>query len=206
MVDPNVVYFVLVCGLWLAVTSAYIPGTGIVEFISLVVTGAAIFMLAQLPTNWAGVLLLIIGVLSFLMVPLLNHRIARFAEAGLVLQLIGALILFHGLSLNLLLIGVTIGLSLAYHRLMLLPVLDKARRHTAVIDDNGQLVGATGYVAKAGEKQGSRYIGAIQVRGEQWSAWSDVPLKMGDEVMVISRDGLQLRVENAKRKVTSKED
>jgi membrane-bound serine protease (ClpP class) len=205
MIDPNVVYFVLVCGLWLAVTSAYIPGTGVVELVSLVVTGAAIVMLSQLPTNWAGVLLLIIGVLSFLMVPLLNHRIARYAEAGLVLQLIGALILFHGMTLNLLLIGVTIGLSLAYHRLVLLPVLEKARQHTAVIDDNGQLVGATGYVAKTGAKQGSRFVGSIQVRGEQWTAWSDVPLKIGDEVMVISRDGLQLRVENSKRKVTNDE-
>jgi membrane-bound ClpP family serine protease len=121
------------------------------------------------------------------------------------LQVIGAAILFHGLQVSWVLIVVMVGLSLAYHHLVLLPTLEKARKQTAVIDDNGQLVGAYGRVVKATERVGSAYRGAVIVRGEQWTAISDHPLRTGDDVVIVERDGLQLYVEGIKQKQAAKE-
>ena len=89
--DINVVYLILVFGLWAAVTAAYIPGTGAPEALALIAVGGGILLLGSLPTNWPGVIVLFIGVLSFLLIPFLNNRWARLAEGGLILQVIGTL-------------------------------------------------------------------------------------------------------------------
>jgi membrane-bound ClpP family serine protease len=204
VLDPNIVYFALVFGLWVAVTAAYIPGTGVVEGLALLILGVALVVLFNMPTNWAGALLLMIGVLTFLLVPFLNERWARLAEGGLILQVIGALTLFNGLHVSWLLIAVTIALSLAYHRFALLPILTRSRHSAVVIDDDGQLVGAYGRVVRPTEPFGSSFKCTVSIRGEQWTAFSEHPLETGDEVLVIARDGLQLTVEGLKHKHTTR--
>lgn len=200
IVDPNIVYFLLVFGLWVTVTAAYVPGTGLIEVVALLAVGAAVLLLANQPTNWAAALLIFIGVLAFLLVPFLSPTAARVAEAGLLLQVIGAATLYNGESVSWVLIAVVVGLSLAYHRLALLPILEKSRKQVAVIDDNGQMLGAAGRVIRASEPVGRSHRGTVNVRGEQWSALSDHPLEPGEEIVVVERDGLQLYVESLKHK------
>ncbi len=200
VMDPNIVYVVLVVGLWATVTAAYIPGTGIVEGIAAIAVIAAMVALIGLPTQWIAAILLMVGVLSFLLIPFLNQRWARLAEGGLVLQVIGSLFLFNGLQVSWLLIGFMIVVSIAYHRLALLPLLEKTRNQSAVIDDNGQLIGSTGRVVKPSEKIGANHVGSVNINGEQWTAYSDHPLRVGEQVMVIEREGLQLYVEGVKHK------
>lgn len=206
MIDVNVVYMILIFGLWAAVTAAYIPGTGAPETLALIGVGGGVLLLTSLPTNWAGVIILFIGVLSFLLIPFLNNRWARLAEGGLVLQVIGTLTMFNGVQVSLMLLIVTIGLSVLYHHGVLLPFLEKNRKQVAVIDDNKHLVGQVGRVVKASEKTGSAYMATVNVRGEQWTAMADHPLRTGDEIVVIERDGLQLQVEGVKHKQKSKEN
>ncbi len=91
--DPNVVYLVLLFGLWVAVTAAYIPGTGALELLAAGTLIFALVILNSLPTNWWAVLALVLGVLSFLLVPFLSSRLAIFAQGGLVLQAIGGALL-----------------------------------------------------------------------------------------------------------------
>lgn len=200
LLDPNVVYFVLVAALWVAVTAAYIPGTGFVEGLALVSLIAGLVALANMATNWAGVLLIILGVLSFLLIPLFNQRYARFAEVGLVPQILGAAILFNDTSVSWLIILTTIGLSVLYHRLVLLPLLNRNRHQRAVIDNDASLVGSYGRVVKASKKIGPAHVGSINVRGEQWTATSEQPLRPGEMVVVVEREGLQLFVEEVKHK------
>ena len=205
MIDPNIVYMVLVLGLWLTVTAAYIPGTGLIEALALAALGGAVLILANMPTNWAGVLIMVIGGISFLLVPFLNQRWARVAEVGLVLQVIGAAMLFHGLQVSWLLIAVTVVISVAYHRLVLLPVLERSRQQLAIIDYSNPLIGVAGKVVKASEKSGNTHIGTVQAGGEQWTAISDYPLRPGEEVVVLERDGLKLYVEGVKHKQTPRQ-
>lgn len=205
MIDPNIVYLVLVFGLWFTVTAVYIPGTGLIEGVALAALAGVVLILATMPTNWVGVLMLVLGGVGFLLLPFLNQRWARVAEAGLVLQVIGAATLFHGLQVSWLLIAVTVALSVAYHRLVLLPVLERARQQSAVIDYSNPLIGVSGKVVKASEKSGSVHIGSVQAGGEQWTAISDYPLRPGEEVIVLERDGLKLYVEGVKHKQTSRQ-
>jgi len=206
VMDPNVVYLVLVVGLWVGVTAAYVPGTGLIETLAVIALIIAIVIMASLPTNWWAVLILVLGILSFLLVPFLNARLAILAQGGLILQAVGGAFLFNGLSVSWLLIGLTIGIALLYHNFGLLPLLHKMRQQKAVIDDNGQLVGAFGRVMSAFTPSGASHVGTVNVRGEQWTAYSEKPLLAGDEIVVVERDGLQLFVEGLKHKQTPKEE
>ncbi|MBZ0278573.1 MAG: hypothetical protein K8I60_20665 [Anaerolineae bacterium] len=201
--DPNVVYLILVFGLWAGVTAAYIPGTGVVELVSLATVVGSVFLLTGMPTNWVGVVILVLGVISFLMIPFLSARWARIAEGGLILQAAGSFMLFYkGQQVSWILIALMIVISIAYHRFVLLPLMMKAREHKAVVDDDRDLVGAGGRVVKNFVPIGSEFVGSVQVNGEQWSAISDHKLESGEEVVVIERNGLQLAVEGIKHKQT----
>jgi membrane-bound serine protease (ClpP class) len=195
-VDPNLVYLILLVGLWGAVTAAYMPGTGIAELGAAAVTIFAVIMMANLPTNWLAVLGVMAGVLSFLVMPFLNYRWALLAVGGLLLQALGSILLFNGVSVSLPLIAVVIGLSLLYHRYILLPVLENQRKQST-LDTDETVVGKRGRVMRA-----LNPIGTVQAGGELWTARSESPLESGQEVMVVEREGLVLTVEEFKQKRT----
>lgn len=206
LADPGIVYFILVFGLWTAVMAVYVPGTGALETIALVLVGGALVLFAGLPTNWLGVLIIIVGLLSFHLIPLLYPRAGLLAEVGLLVQALGALILFNGSPGSWWLILITVGVAWVYHRYALYPLLKRMKQQAAVIDDDSQLAGTVGRVVKASKKVGNAYIGSVNVRGEQWTASSTKPLNTGDEIVVIDREGLQLIVEGLKHKHTSTEE
>ncbi len=195
LVDPNIVYLILIAALWLSVTAVYLPGTGIVEVLAVGGLIGALALLTQLPTNWLAVLLLVIGVLGFLIMPLIEKRLALISVTGLILQGIGSLTLYNGgLAVSLPLIVVTIGAALLYHRYALLRVLESHKQQPAMIDDE-TIIGAGGYVQKAIDP-----VGTVYVRGESWTARSDEPLPSGTPIAVVDRDGLTLFVEAVKQK------
>ena len=195
LVDPNIVYLILIAALWLSVTAVYLPGTGIVEVLAIGGLIGALALLAQLPTNWLAVLLLVIGVLGFLIMPLIEKRLALISVTGLILQAVGSLTLYHGgLAVSLPLIAVTIGAALLYHRYALLRVLESHKQQPAMIDDE-TIIGAGGYVQKAIDP-----VGTVYVRGESWTARSDESLPSGTPIAVVDRDGLTLFVEAVKQK------
>ena len=194
VIDPNLVYLILVFGLWMSVTAAYIPGTGAAEILAVIGVVAALVVLASLPTNWWAVVLIVFGVLSFLVIPFLNRRYAPLAMGGLVLQAIGSVFLFNGLAVSLPLVVVTIIASLLYHRYALMRTLDYHRAKPAMLEDE-PIAGQTGYVQRALDP-----VGTVYVRGESWTARSDHKLEAGTEISVLEQDGLTLYVEAVKQK------
>lgn len=193
--DPNIVYLILLAGLWGAVTAAYLPGTGIAEIIAAVVSIAAIVLMASMPTNWLAVLAVVVGVLGFLLMPFINQRWALFAVGGLILQALGSIFMFNGVSVSLPLIAAVIAVSLLYHRYILLPVLANQRKHT-VLEVEETIIGKRGRVTRNVEHGGI----IVQAAGETWTARSELPLEVGDEVIVTGREGLVLTVEGIKHK------
>lgn len=193
-IDPNLVYLILICGLWLSVTAAYIPGTGIVEVLAVVGVVAALFALANMPTNWWAVILIVVGVLGFLVMPFIDRRFTMLAVGGLALQAAGSLTLFNGTSVALPLVVVTIAAALLYHRFALLRTLDYHQSSPAMLEDE-PLVGLHGYVQRALDP-----VGAVYVRGESWSARSDQKIDAGAEIAVVEQEGLTLYVEPVKQK------
>ena len=192
--DPNIVYLLLLGGLWLSVTAAHMPGTGILELLAGVGIVASLFALINMPTNWWALVMLVVGVLAFLVLPFLHRRLVLIAVGGLVLQAIGSLNLFNGVSVSLPVIVVTIGASLIYYRFALLRILEFHKSAPAMLEDE-PIIGLQGYVQKALDP-----VGTVYVRGEAWTARSDKPLAAGTEVAVIDQEGLTLFVEAVKQK------
>jgi membrane-bound ClpP family serine protease len=193
-IEPNTVYLLLLLGLWSGVTAAYLPGTGVIELASIGASLGAVFLLAQMPTNWLALLILIVGVAGFLVMPFLSRRFAVLAVGGLALQAIGSLFLFDGLVVSPALVAAVIAVSLLYHRFILLPVLRNQHAHPEW-DESETLIGATGRVVRP-----LNPVGTVQAAGELWTARGDQALEAGDEVVVLRRDGLVLTVESMKRK------
>lgn len=202
LADPNLIYLVIVFGLWAGVTAAYVPGTGVIEVVAVVALGGALLMMAGLAVSWWAALLIIAGVLTFLLVPFINQTWARLAPLGLIAQAVGGLLLFPNFAVSWILIGLTIGMGFVYHQYALLPLLKRSRDQKAVIDDNGNLLGAYGRVMKTFDPIGQKFSGPINVRGETWTATSEKPLDRGDDVVVVERDGLSVFVEGVKHKHT----
>jgi membrane-bound serine protease (ClpP class) len=192
--DANVVYLALVATLWLGVTAAYVPGTGLLEALSAGIAIGVVLMLGNMPTNWGAVLILIVGTLSFIVMPFLNRQWIALAIGGLILQGIGSLFMFNGLQVSPIIIGMILVLSLAYHRYVLIPTLEKSRLQP-LVDDDTSLIGSRGRVVRALDP-----VGTVHVRGELWTANSDEPLQSGEEVVVVERDGLNIFVEGVKQK------
>ena len=194
LIDPNIVYLILIAALWLSVTAVYMPGTGVVELLAVGGIIASLLMLTQLPVNWVAVLLLVVGVMGFLIMPLIEKRLALVSVVGLGLQAVGSFTLYNNLSVSPPLILVTIGAALVYHRFALLRVLESHKLKPAMMDDE-PIIGAAGYVQKSLDP-----VGTVYVRGESWTARSEHPLGNGTPITVVDQEGLTLFVEAVKQK------
>lgn len=195
-VDPNLIYLLLVFGLWAGVTASYIPGTGLAELLTLGSLGVAAAYLWQYPTtNWLAVLALSVGVLTFITFPFLPRRWRDYTLAGFGLQALGSWFLFHGNPLNPVLLLAVLGLQLLYHRALLVPVLERVRDMKGEASRDEQLIGQQGRMTSPLEPDSANPFGSVVVNSESWSASSDAALEEGDPVVVIERQGLRLRVE-----------
>jgi membrane-bound serine protease (ClpP class) len=192
--DPNLVYLILLGGLWLSVTAAYVPGTGIIEVFAAIAVIASVVVLASMPTNWVAVVAVVVGTSAFFVVPFLARRFALIALVGLALQALGSLALFSGMAVSVPLIAVITLVSLLYYRFALLPMHDANSRKASLIDDE-PIIGARGVVQSPVDP-----VGTVRVRGESWTARSDTALEPGTEVVVVDTEGLTLFVEAEKAK------
>ncbi len=194
--DPNLIYLLLVFGLWAGVTASYLPGTGVAELLTVGSLGVSAIYLWQNPgTNWWALLLLCTGVLSFITFPFLPPRWREFTLAGLALQALGSWFLFEEYTINPILLIAILGLQLLYHRALLIPVLERARLMKSEASRDEKLIGQQGRMTSALDPFASNPLASVLVKGESWTASSDYPLQEGEMVAVVERRGLQLQVE-----------
>lgn len=193
LLEPNIIYFLLVLGLWLGATAVFIPGIGIPEVGSIVLITLSLIIMGLMPTNWMAVLLIVIGVASFLLLPLRGEKYARFSEVGLVFQAIGGYFLFTEQSVSLVLIAITVFLGFLYNRYLLRPIM-KSQREQSAYDVTNKILGAHGRVVQDIDR-----IGTVYVNKELWRARSDEALVKDTQIVVTAVDGLELIVEKSKR-------
>ena len=191
--DPNVVYLLLMAGLWVSATGTYIPGTGLAEIGGAALIIGTLYLLGLLATNWIAVIALVVGTSLFFLLPLLKSEWEHFAIAGLALQALASLFLFTDAAVSPVLIALAVLLAWLYHRGILLSILRMQRELSSTQKDEF-LVGTRGRVMGAIEDRGT-----VQVNGELWTARSRSRLESGTEIVVTQQDGLELQVEKAKR-------
>ncbi len=190
--DPNIAYILFMIGIYGLLFELMHPGSvfpGVAGAISLIL---ALYAFQTLPVNYAGVLLLLLGIaLMLLDVKVPSHGV--LTGGGAISLLIGSLMLFEADVPYLRLSWVTIAAVVGTTVLLFLFVIGKALR--------AQLwkpaTGAEGLVGERGEAvedipEGKK--GTVFVHGELWKAKALEDIKKGDEVEVAKVEGLTLFV------------
>ncbi|MBI2218596.1 MAG: nodulation protein NfeD [Candidatus Rokubacteria bacterium] len=192
--DPNVAYVLMMLGMLGLFFELSNPGVilpGVVGGISLIL---AFFALQSLPINYAGLLLILFGIVLFIAeIKVVSHGV--LAIGGIVAMALGSLMLFDapdvGFRVSWSVIGMTVGSTAA----LVLVVLGVGVRALARRPSVGSeaLIGQTGLAREALAPEGQ-----VTVQGEIWSAVvGDGPVAAGDRVRVVGVDGLTLRVVRA---------
>ena len=191
--NPNIAYILMMIGLVglyfeLAHPGAIFPG---VSGISLIL---AFFAFRTLPVNYAGVLLIILGLILFIA----EIKIASYGlltVGGLISLAIGSIMLFDSpapfLRASFSVVIPTV-LATAGFFIFVVGAALKAQMAKPTTGSEG-IVGEIG-VAK------SRLApeGKIFVHGEWWNAFADETIEPEEKVRVLKTDGLKLKVEKMK--------
>ncbi len=191
LVNPNTVFLLLTIGLILLGLELFNPGMilpGTLGGVSLIL---ALFGLAQLPINVAGLLLILLAFGLFAAEAfVISH--GALAAGGVVALAFGGLLLFdtdsEAFEISVpvvLLTAAALGGFFAW-------IIGKAvqARHAQVHTGTEELIGAHGEV-----RSPLAPTGHVFVKGALWRARSDHEgLEVGDEVVVESVDGLTLTV------------
>lgn len=192
MLDPQIAYFLLMGGLAGIFFELTNPGAifpGVLGGLCLLL---GLYALSILPTNVAGLLLILFGLMLFGL-ELMISSFGLLSLAAVISIFFGSVILFRfeygigGVPMPSIIVT-TIGIS-AFVGLCLYLVA-KAHRNKPFIGPH-QLIGQTAKV-----KHWSRDHGVVHLQGESWTAVSDAPLSLqpDDVVSVSNVDGLVLHV------------
>ncbi len=188
--NPNVAYILMLMGIYGLFFEFYNPGfvaPGVIGAICLLV---ALFAFQVLPINYAGLALLVLGI-AFMVVEAFVPSFGALGIGGVVAFVIGSILLFdtgaQGYEVSRTLIGAVALTSFAFFATVVGLAL-KARRRPVVSGSEG-LIGWTGEALEDFDGDGR-----VSIRGEAWDAATDAPVKRGEPVRVVAREGLKLRV------------
>jgi len=194
LTDPTVAYLLLLVGLYGLLLEGYSPGAivpGVVGAISLLL---ALYALQVLPVNYAGVGLIVLGVI-LMGTEFAMPSFGALGIGGLVALIVGSLILFDtevpGFGVpGQLVLGIGIASGLAFMGALWLAM---RARNRPVTTGTAEMVG---HVATALDDFQGR--GRVHIRGETWQADSAEPVNRGQLLRVLAIDGLVLRVAPAR--------
>ncbi len=190
LLDPNVAYLVLVSGLLLAILALFAPGTGLLEVGALFAILFAGYSIYNLPINWWALVILLLGVFPFLIAVRRSHRVV-YLVVSLIGLVVGSIFLFRsdtGPAVNPILALVVSTFTVGFLWIAARKSLEAMEKRPS--QDLSRLIGAIGETRTSIDKEGTVYVG-----GENWSAYSQVPIPPNASVRVLSRSGLTLEVE-----------
>ena len=187
---PNVVYVLLLIGFYGLVFEFLNPGvvfSGVIGAVALVL---ALYGLNWLPVNWAGLLLIALG-LAFMVSEAYQPSFGLLGLGGVASLATGSVLLLDIQAPG---YGIDGSLIAAMTLLSLLLVVGvawmsaKAYQRRQVSGKEG-LLGDTVVALEDFEQAGS-----VLAQGEHWQAQSDSPVKKGQKLNVTGLDGLVLKV------------
>jgi len=188
--NPTVAYLLFIIGLFGLLMEGLHPGfilPGTVGAISLIL---ALFAFHVLPVNYAGLALIVLGVILLVSEAFVTSY-GALGIGGIVAFVFGSIMLMDthapGYTLPRIYIG-SIAAAASVVILGLLYFLVRMRRRPVV----SGLEHMIGRVATALADFDSK--GPVRIEGERWSAVTRVPIRKGDRVTVNSVDGLVLSV------------
>jgi membrane-bound serine protease (ClpP class) len=190
--DPNVAYILLLLGVYGLFFELYNPGAilpGVVGSLSLIL---AFFSLQLLPVSWAGLLLIVAGIVLFILeIKIISHGLLTIG--GVTAMIFGSLMLFEPLET-----GIRVGLELiipaslitALFFVFVIGMGLRAQRRKVTTGVEG-LVGEIGTAFTPLSP-----LGKVKVHGEIWDAEGSGEIAAGSQIRVIAVHGMSLKVEN----------
>ncbi|HEU5091210.1 MAG TPA: nodulation protein NfeD [Nitrospira sp.] len=188
--DPNIAYLLMSIGTIGIMAELYSPGSilpGIIGAISLIL---AFYSLQSLPVNYAGALLVILGVV-FLLLEISVTSYGILALGGLAAMTLGGLLLIKSDAPYL-----QVSLSFLLPTVMTTGALIGIIAWTAVKGGRRRPVtGAEGMIGSIGiARTDLNPRGQITLQGEIWEAISQTPIRQGEAAEVMSVEGLTVKV------------
>jgi membrane-bound serine protease (ClpP class) len=188
--NPNIAYILMILGFYGLYFELSNPGAifpGVAGAICLIL---AFYALQTLPINYAGLMLIILAIALFIAEAFItSHGI--LGVGGTIAMLMGSLMLIDSPAPVLQISWAVIIPVVAMSAIMFIITVTIAVRVYREKPTTGK-EGLTGMLAMA--KTDILSDGQVFMRGEYWNAWSDEPIQKGEQVIVISVEGLKVKV------------
>jgi len=190
--DPDVAFFLLLLGMFGIIFELYNPGIGLAGIIGVVALLLGFYSLTVLPTNWAGVLLIVLAV-GFFLVDLHTAGLGVWTVGGIASLIAGGLLLFAGVA-STLRVGVwSLIAAVVVTLIFFISVMTAALR----VRLRQPITGNEGIVGMVGEaKTDIAPEGTVMTKGTLWRARTmETGIAAGSKVKVMASEGLVLLVE-----------
>ena len=187
--DPNIAYMLMLLGIYGLFFELANPGyilPGVVGGTALLL---ALYAFQILPINYAGLALIVLGI-SFMVSEAFTPSFGILGMGGLAAFVFGSVILMDekSLQVSLFLIGSIALISFACILWLVGKLL--TIRNKRVTTGREQILDTIGEVI-----DDFAVNGRVRILGESWQASSTTPMKKGEKVRILAREGLQLSVE-----------
>ena len=195
--SPELASILLILGIYCLVFGLNSPGLG-AEVIGAICLILALFGLGVIGINYIGVILILLGIL-FLIAEMLTPTYGVLGAASIACIILGSIMLFDEplmprdfyTNFPMLIGGIAAGLGIIMtYAIVKVVQLRKIKRKVG----GEALIGETGEVVEF-----SNGRGFARIHGELWSIESDDDLKKGDDIIVVERKGLRLKVKKYER-------
>ncbi|MDQ2694626.1 MAG: nodulation protein NfeD [Pseudomonadota bacterium] len=189
--DPQVAYILMLLGVYGLFFELANPGSLVPGVLGGICLLLALFAFQVLPVNYAGLALILLGLL-FMIGEALAPSFGILGLGGIIAFVAGSLILWDtdapAFEVPLALVA---GFALASAALFIgLGTLWMRQRRHRVVTGREELLDAAGVALEDFTGRGW-----VRVHGERWKAHSSRPLSKGQRLRVVGRDGLTLRVQ-----------
>ncbi len=188
----NLMYLLLVAGVWFASLALISPGTGIYEVLTLITLGGATAGLFYIPFNAWAFIPLALGLAAFLSSLWIKKLEGILLGISALLFSLGSIYLFQSTwdepAVHPILAIVVSLSTLGFYWFAIRKTIAAQRMQS--IHDPALILGQVGVSRTLIDPIGTVYVG-----GENWSARSEQPIPAGANVLVKSRKGLVLNVE-----------
>jgi membrane-bound serine protease (ClpP class) len=188
--DPSIALILLAIGIYGLLFEFMSPGMVLPGVLGAICLLLALYALQLLPVNYAGLALIVLGI-AFMVSEAFLPSFGALGLGGIVAFVIGAVILIDtelpGFGIPTAVI-VTVAVVSALLIVAMASVALKTQRRAVVIGGQ-ELIGAVAEVAEA-----TADGGWARIHGENWRVVSRTPLRPGQKVRVLARNGLVLEV------------
>jgi membrane-bound serine protease (ClpP class) len=192
--DPNIAYVLMMLGFYGLLFELYNPGAIFPGIIGAICIILAFYAMQTLPVNYAGLALILLGVILFLLeIKVMSHGMLTIG--GVVSLVLGSIILFQGNAMGgVVRVSVSVIVTVAtVSTLFFLFVIGAGLR----AQRSKPISGIEGMIGEIGETMNAlNPMGTIQIHGEVWNAESvSGAIGVQQKVRVTSIQNLKLYVE-----------